>query len=90
MKSLSDAQNLIAAFAVTVFAFLVGIWVGSVDDETETPPPKVEYVEVLSGDFNDVPLTMKTSMGITWRYLCDMHFTKAPRDEHTAECEHTE
>jgi hypothetical protein len=53
-----------------------------------TPPPVV--VETPSpvpyGDFNDVSLDMKTTMGNTWFWLCDLHFPPPP-EPRTAECE---
>jgi hypothetical protein len=82
--SLSPLQALVV-FVLVIVAFLAGISVGSIDDQTEVPPTR--YVKVLSGDFDDVPLIMESTSG-TFRFLCDMHFTPEPGDEHSAECEY--
>jgi hypothetical protein len=84
----TPAQTLLLLVAIVV-AFLTGLAIGALNDPSEVAPT-VEYVEVLSGDFDDVPLIMETTMGNTFRWTCDMHFTPAPNDEHSAECEQEE
>ena len=66
--------------------FVAGLWVGGWDDQTETPP-KVERVEVMTGDFEDVPLIMESTSGNVFRLSCDMHFEPAAEFD-TAECEY--
>lgn len=72
---------------VLVGIFVLGMWVGGADDSTEEP--KVVYKGVYSGDFNDVKLTMQSN-GNAYHWICDMHFTPEPNDEHTAECEYVD
>jgi hypothetical protein len=90
LLAFSTAQVWILNFLLVVGVFLLGMWVGSVRDRSEEPPARVEYVEVLDGDFQDVPLTMENSMGNTFKWTCDMHFTAERSIENTAECEATE
>lgn len=81
----SPTQIWIINFITVILVFFLGVWLGGLSDPTETVVEE-KIVPVYSGDFNDVQLVMRSSSG-TFHYVCDMHFSPEPGDEHTAECE---
>ena len=88
LLAFSAPQLWIINFMLVVGVFLLGIWVGGVRDATEIPPPTVQTVPVLAGNFEDVEMYVDSSMGNRWMWLCDLHLSSDESTQDTAECEY--
>ena len=83
-----DKSKYLYGFLIISIVFLAGIYAGGYFfSETIEKEPRIRTVLLPAGDFNDVQMQMRTSMGNTWRWLCDVHFSAAGN---SAECEHTD
>jgi hypothetical protein len=90
LNRFSDTQIWILNFLLVTLVLLGGIWIGSLDDPSEIPPPEQVMVPTMEGDFDDVEMSVRSTSGNTWRWLCDMHFNVDPNKVDTAECDYTE
>lgn len=74
-------------FILVMIMFMLGMWIGGLEDPTMAIEPNVVEVEVPTGDVEDVVMRMESTMGTTFSFLCDIHLTL---EGNTAECEYTE
>jgi hypothetical protein len=76
-------------FALALAAFVAGMFAGGARDRTEEPPPATVGVPVPSGNFEDVEIRMRSTMGTTFRLLCDLVLTPDEVPDR-ADCQYTD
>jgi hypothetical protein len=69
------AVQVSTQFALALAAFIAGMAAGGARDQTEELPPRTVGIPVASGSFEDVEMSVESSMGPTFRWVCDLHLT---------------